>query len=128
MARLLVVDDEEDVRTLVELTVGGGGREVLTAVNGEEAVRLARLSHPDLILMDFLMPLMDGADACRAIKSDSETQRIPVVILTAVNREQDRERAMGAGADAYLVKPFSPLQLVSIVNRFLRPSGTEAEG
>ncbi len=119
MQRILIADDEEDVLALVRITLTNGEREVFTAADGEEALAIARAEHPDLVILDLLMPKMDGIESCREIKADPATAGIPVIMLTAMGRETDHARAQQAGARGYLVKPFSPSQLIETVNQAL---------
>lgn len=119
MHTILIADDEDDVLALVRMTLTNGERQVLLAVDGEEAVATAREQHPDLVILDLMMPKMDGIESCRIIKADSATAGVPIIMLTAMNRQEDHDRAAQAGADGYLVKPFSPTELIHAVERAL---------
>ena len=128
--RILVAEDEADVLQLVNLALQRAGFEVLKAEDGAAAVRLAREHSPALIVMDIMMPGMTGLEACRLLKQDSRTMRIPVVMLTAKAEEVDRIVGLELGADDYVTKPFSPRELVLRIQAILRrfseaPSGTE---
>ena len=116
---ILVADDEENVRQLV---VGILGNEyvVLEAIDGDMAVDIAKKQKPDLILMDLMMPKMDGYTACSSIKTDEVTKVIPVVILTAVGHELNKKFAQQVGAAGYITKPFTPQELMDIIDRFLK--------
>lgn len=116
MARILVAEDEEDIRDLIEFTLSYVGHEVISVSNGEEAYQSARQVLPDLILLDVRMPIMSGIEACKKIKSDPETYRIPVVFLSAKGQDSEIKAGLEAGAVEYLLKPFSPDDL----NRRLR--------
>lgn len=116
MARILVAEDEEDIRDLIEFTLSYVGHEVISVSNGEEAFQSARQVLPDLILLDVRMPIMSGIEACKKIKSDPETYRIPVVFLSAKGQDSEIKAGLEAGAVEYLLKPFSPDDL----NRRLR--------
>lgn len=109
--RILVVDDLADMCTLLGLTLRRNGWEVLEARNGEEAVAMARTDQPDLILMDYDMPKMNGLDACRIITSDPATAHIPVIIYTGYSAVHVRDEALGAGATSFLLKPITPTRL-----------------
>lgn len=117
--KILVADDDPSLRFLVTETLSEGSRRLLQACDGLEALDLARKELPDLILLDVAMPGMTGVEVCEALKADSRTRHIPVVMLTAKDKPQDRERGLAAGAEAYLTKPFSPLQLLHLVEDLL---------
>lgn len=112
MRKLLVADDEEGVRRLVRLTLEDGDVEIFEAGDGEEALLLAREQHPDLVLLDVMMPKATGVEVCRALKSDEETSDIVVVMLSAKSQTADEEEGRAAGADHYFTKPFSPVALL----------------
>jgi len=117
--KVLVVDDEMGVRRLLRQTLSHDFT-VIEAQDGEEAVNLAHSQQPDLILMDMMMPKMDGLTACRAIKQDQATMGIMVVMLTAIGYELNRKLAENmAGATAYLTKPFDAQELLKTVGRLL---------
>ena len=116
MHKILIVDDQLEVRQLVEVTLRGEDVEILHASNGEEALAVARSEKPHLVLMDVMMPgRLDGLEATRAIKSDPETCHCTVILLTAKGQETDRRRGLEAGAEAYFTKPFSPLALIKCI-------------
>jgi len=114
---VLVVDDEESVRELIELYLTKEGYNVLLAKDGKEALRLNGESHPDLIVLDLMLPGMDGWEVCRQIRSNS---RVPIIMLTARSEEVDRVVGLELGADDYVVKPFSPREMVARVKAVLR--------
>jgi two-component system phosphate regulon response regulator PhoB len=116
---VLFADADADVRNLVTFVLARDGLSAILAADGEEALVLARRYRPDLILLDVLMPVLDGIAICRALKADPATAAIPVVVLTGEAQRELRGRALRAGADAYLTKPFSPAQLVAAVRRLL---------
>ena len=120
MKKVLIVDDQEEVRELVEVTLRSGDYRVHQARNGEEAVEIARAEQLDLILMDIMMPgSMDGLEATRILKKDRETEKSTIVMLTAKGQQHDVEKGFEAGASAYFVKPFSPLELIKKVEEVL---------
>lgn len=119
MKRILVVDDEKYIRNILDFSLGGEGFEVITADNGEEALTKSVDLHPDLIVLDVMMPKIDGFEVCRALKTKSDTKDIPIVILTARDRDEDRKKGKDAGVDRYMTKPFSPGRLVDLVHELL---------
>lgn len=116
--KILITDDEENVRLLVSSMLGKD-YVVLEASDGREAVDMAHSQQPDLILMDILMPKMDGYTACNKIKQDPITKTIPVVMLTAVDHELNVKLSKEIGADGYITKPFTPRDLQGTIKRFL---------
>ena len=112
---VVIVDDEESIRTLVQATLEGPECRVLLAANGNDALALAHREHPQVIVLDWMMPGMSGLEFLRRLSADPELAHIPVLMLTAMGQEKDRQAALDAGAKAFLMKPFSPLQLVGIV-------------
>jgi len=116
--KILVTDDEESIRLLVSNMLGKDYI-VLGASDGREAVDMARSQQPDLILMDILMPKMDGYTACNKIKKDPITRTIPVVMLSAVDHELNVKLSQEMGANGYITKPFTPRDLLDTVKRFL---------
>lgn len=123
MAKILIAEDEPDIRELVAFTLRFGGYEVVTASNGEEAVQLARRENPDLILLDVRMPRMTGYDACREIKADPNLKTTPVVFLSAKGQENEIQAGIESGAEEYLLKPFAPDQLMQRVKAILAKFG-----
>ena len=119
MAKILIAEDERDIRDLVTFTLQFAGYEVVSAANGSEAVEIARAEMPDLIMMDVRMPVMTGYEACRVLKEDGPTQNIPVVFLSAKGQEQEVQSGMDAGAIDYILKPFSPENLTRRVEEIL---------
>lgn len=117
--RILIVDDEPHIVELVRVCLEDPGLELLEARDGEVGLAMARQLQPDLILLDIMMPRMDGFEVCRALKEDPRTREIPVVMLTAKGLEADRLKAREAGADAYMTKPFSPMKLHAEVREHL---------
>lgn len=115
--RVLVVDDERHIVRLVQVNLERQGYEVLTAYDGVECLEKAKAERPDLIVLDVMMPRMDGFEALQRLKTDPETSHIPVIMLTARAQDRDVLKGYQYGADLYLTKPFSPLELISLVKR-----------
>ena len=128
--RILVVEDEEDNMNLLVQVLTYRGCQVLTAVDGREAITTAQQQVPDLILMDLSLPALDGWEATRAIKGIPELSHIPVVALTAHAMVGDRERALAAGCDGYISKPIEVLKFFDQIRPYLpeSPSAAETEG
>lgn len=118
--KVLVVDDEEPILELLKYNLEKQGFEVETASNGIEAVDTARRFHPDLVLLDIMMPKMDGVEACRQIRATPELQNIFIVFLTARAEEYSEVAAFDVGADDYILKPIKPRALVSRINALFR--------
>jgi len=120
--RVLVVDDDVKIVDLVKLYLNRDGYTVLTAFDGKEALRLARESHPDLIVLDIMLPGIDGLGVCRALRAESS---VPIILLTAKTTEQDRIIGLDLGADDYVTKPFSPKELAARVRAVFRRTPDE---
>ena len=115
--RILIVEDHADIRKLVRLTLEFEDYEIHEAVNADEGLEAVRRLRPDLLLLDVMMPgKLNGLDLCRLVKTDLSLGRPQVVLLTARGQSQDMEAGMNAGADAYLLKPFSPLKLIATID------------
>ena len=125
MARILIAEDERDIRDLIEFTLKFGGHEVITARNGTEAVELAPQHKPDLILLDVRMPRMTGYEACRAIKALDGLKDTPVVFLSAKGQQNEMESGMEAGAYDYILKPFAPDTLTRRIAEILAKFGID---
>ncbi len=118
--KVLVVDDEEDIQELVSYTFSKSGFQVICATTGEEAVRAARSAAPDLIVLDLMLPGIDGLDVCRLLNADPQTAPIPILMLTAKGEEADIVTGLELGADDYMTKPFSPKVLTARAKAILR--------
>ena len=118
--KILVVDDEPDAVELVAFNVKAAGYEVVTASNGEEALTKARTLLPRLIVLDLMLPEVDGMEVCKVLRRDPRTRGIPIIMLTAKAGEIDRVLGLELGADDYVTKPFSPRELVLRIKRLLR--------
>lgn len=118
--RVLVVDDEEDLLELVNYNLTKEGYRVTCVSTGEEAINEAKSSLPDLVVLDLLLPRVDGLDVCKILKNDPKTQHIPIVMLTAKTEEADVVTGLELGADDYLTKPFSPRVLLARIRAVLR--------
>lgn len=124
---VLVVDDEPDALELVGFNLKKAGMDVVTAETGVEAIAKARALTPDLVVLDLMLPVMDGLEVCRKLKGEAQTAKIPVVMLTAKGAEVDRILGLELGADDYVTKPFSPRELVLRVKKVLQRGREEAD-
>ena len=117
--KVLVVDDEVYILHILEFSLGAEGFEVISASNGELAVEKAKQEKPNLIVLDIMMPVLDGYETCRRLKQDPETKDIPVVLLTAKGRDVDKRLGFEVGAIDYVVKPFSPSRLIERIEEII---------
>ena len=126
--KILVVDDEPDALELIEVNLKGAGFDVLTAANGRQALEKARAALPALVLLDVMLPEVDGLEVCKSLRRDPKTASIPIIMLTARAAEIDRVLGLELGADDYITKPFSPRELIlrvrNLLKRHGRPVGT----
>jgi two-component system phosphate regulon response regulator PhoB len=124
--KILVVDDEPDAVELIEFNLKSAGYDVATAADGEEALKKARSVQPNLIILDLMLPEVDGLEVCKILRRDPRTSGVPIIMVTAKAAEIDRVLGLELGADDYVTKPFSPRELVLRVKRLLRTAqGTE---
>lgn len=124
--RILVVDDEEAVRDLASACIKhalGELHEVLEAVDGDDAIAKAEREHLDLILLDIMMPNMDGFETCRRLKASAKTKDVPIVFLTALGAQEDVEEGLALGGDGYVIKPFNAVTLAAQISELLGPRG-----
>ncbi len=127
---ILVIEDEDALVTLLKYNLEAEGFKVSTAMDGDEGLATAKDLAPDLILLDWMMPGLSGIEVCRALRADKALANVPIIMLTARGEETDRVRGLETGADDYLVKPFSPRELVARVHavlRRVRPAATAEE-
>ena len=125
---VLIVDDETDILELVRFHLEKEGLQCLDAADGETALRLAREQKPDLLVLDLMLPGIDGLEICRMLRKDSSTAHIAIIMLTAKAEEVDRIVGLEMGADDYIVKPFSPREMVARVKAVLRRGREPSEG
>ncbi|HEX9797560.1 MAG TPA: response regulator [Anaerolineales bacterium] len=119
MTKVLIAEDERDIRELISFTLRFHGFDVVTAKDGEEALELALKEHPHMVLLDIRMPRMSGYEVCRLIKDNEATKHIPVIFISAKGQESEVKEGMDAGAADYILKPFSPDQLIERVTALL---------
>lgn len=119
MSKILVCDDEPSILNILEFSLVSEGYQVVAAADGDRALALAASEDPDLVILDVMMPRRTGIEVCRLLKQGRETAHIPVILLTARGRREDREAGQQAGADSYITKPFSPQRLLEKVQAML---------
>jgi two-component system, OmpR family, alkaline phosphatase synthesis response regulator PhoP len=118
--KILIADDEEDLRRVVELYLQSLGYEVFTAFDGLDAISMAQTEKPDLIVLDVMMPVLDGFEVARKLKAEAETREIPIVMLSAAGQKDSVQRGIEAGAREYMVKPFEPHKLAQVIGNILK--------
>ncbi len=126
--QILVVEDEEAIITLLKYNLEREGFKVFTATDGEEALMALREKKPDVVVLDWMLPSLSGIEVCRQMRRNPDTKNIPVIMLSARGEEDDRVRGLDCGADDYVVKPFSPSELIARIRavlRRIRPSLSE---
>ncbi|MCE5243531.1 MAG: response regulator [Syntrophobacteraceae bacterium] len=124
---ILIVEDDTDIRDLLAYNLRSAGFEALTAADGHSALSSARQHHPDLVILDLMIPGIDGLEVCRELKRGRETSTMPIIMLTARGEELDRIVGLELGADDYVVKPFSPRELILRIRAVLRRLNPERE-
>lgn len=127
MSRILIVDDDMNNREILRLRLQHAGFEVQEATNGEEGVNAAQASPPDMIVLDVMMPKLDGWQVCRMLKSDLRTKRVPVVMLTARSQQIEELRGWESGADDYMTKPCDYKELIDKIHSFIAKRASAVE-
>ncbi len=117
---ILIVEDEESIAVMLQYNLEKADFEVAVVDNGEDALDSVFARLPDLIILDWMLPIYDGVEVCKRLHEHEETQKVPVIMLTARGEESDRIRGLDSGADDYIVKPFSPKELIARINAVLR--------
>ena len=125
MGRILIVEDEMNIRQLVRYNLEKDGFQIFEAADGLQGLKLAKIEKPDLVLLDLMLPEMDGLEVCRMLKGNPSTAALPIIMLTAKSEEIDKVIGLELGADDYMTKPFSPRELVARVKAVLRRSQKE---
>jgi DNA-binding response OmpR family regulator len=119
MAKILIADDSATAAALLRKALAPLGHTILVAADGEEAERAIKSEHPDLVILDIIMPKVNGFQLCRAIRADPDLKDLPIIVVTSMDRESDRYWGMKQGADEYLVKPIDPTVLMDKVRHYL---------
>lgn len=125
--KILAVDDEPHIRRLVQVNLERHGYEVVTASDGKDALEKVASEKPDLVVLDVMMPYMDGFEVLQTLRKNPETRDLPVIMLTAKAQDADVFRGWQSGADLYLTKPFNPMELISFVKRIFKSKETSGE-
>ena len=118
--KILIVEDDRDIVEMITYNLRADGYEVLSAFTGKDGITLARRERPDLIILDIMLPVMDGFEVCRVLKSTEATACVPIIILSAKSQETDKIVGLELGADDYVTKPFSPRELIARIKAVLR--------
>jgi len=118
--RILVIDDETQLIEMVQIRLEANGYEVITANNGQEGVDKAKDENPDLIILDIMMPVMDGYEACKILKNDPQCSKIPIIFLSAKAQDEDTKIGEEKGADAFVKKPFETADLMTKIEELLK--------
>ena len=118
--KILIVDDEKDIVKMLDYNLKKDGYRVISASDGEDALDLASREHPDLIVLDLMLPGLDGLEVCKTLKKEGKTAPIPIIMLTAKTQESDKVIGLELGADDYMTKPFSPRELLARIKAVLR--------
>jgi len=121
-SRILIIEDDPSIVEMLRYNLEKSGFEALVAMDGEEGVMLVEEEEPDLVVLDWMLPLMSGIEVCRRIRRRPETKNLPIIMLTAKGEETDRVRGLESGADDYVVKPFSPSEMMARIKAVLRRS------
>src|SRR5687768_1880712 len=120
MARkILIADDEEDIKTVLQMFLQSRGYEVITSFDGLDAIDQVRREKPDAVLLDIMMPLIDGFEVCRKLKADPATAQIPIIMVSAAGHAESVKKGLSAGAADYLVKPFEPEVLFKLLQKLI---------
>ncbi len=117
--KILVVDDEPTIVRLMEFILARQGHEMIVAVNGEEALEKIKTHQPDLVLLDIMMPRIDGYEVAQKLRADPQTAALPIIMLSAKAQDEDIRRGVEVGVDEYITKPFTPDHLVHVVSQYL---------
>ena len=118
--KILIVEDEKDIIEMIEYNLKKEGYETRSVLSGEEAISSAKKERPDLVILDLMLPGIDGFDVCRSLKNNDVTARIPIIMLTAKSQEADKVAGLELGSDDYMTKPFSPRELIARIKAVLR--------
>ncbi len=121
MKKILITDDEPDILKVVKFRLIKAGYEVITATNGQEGLDRARSTKPDLVILDYRMPILNGDEVCKQIKTDADLKHIPVILMTASTQEALEESILSIGADAFILKPFDPDDLLEKIKKLIHP-------
>lgn len=119
LKKIMIADDEEDIKIVLQMLLEAEGYEIITAYDGLDALDKAKTELPDMILLDIMMPMYDGIEVCKQLKADWKTKEIPIVMVSAAAQDSSVTRAMEAGANDYIIKPFDSEDVISKVKKYL---------
>lgn len=125
MSKILIVDDEKDLIDTLSFRLEAAGYEVVSAKNGQEALSQVKAQRPDLILLDVMMPILDGCQVCRMLKFDEKFRNTPIIMLTARSQDKDKLTGHEVGADDYVTKPFDSADLLAKIKKLLQKTGVK---
>jgi DNA-binding response OmpR family regulator len=117
--KILIVEDSQDIRSILSMRLLINGYDVSSAVDGQEGLDKVKDEHPDLVMLDLMLPKIDGYEVCRMLKFDDKFKHIPIIILSALDQQEDREKATRSGADAYFIKPFDLELLLTKIEKLI---------
>ena len=120
--KILIVEDYPHIVEVLRIRLEAAGYEVIAAVDGQEGLNMARSEKPDLIILDVMLPKMNGYKVCRFLKFDAKYKHIPIFLLTARGKPEDIETGKATGANEYIIKPYDPQELLALIRRYLAPS------
>ncbi len=126
--KILIIEDDKDIVEMLDYNLKEEGYDTISALNGEEGIALAGKERPDLIILDIMLPIMDGFEVCRTLKNDDRVAHVPIIILSAKSQETDKVVGLELGADDYVTKPFSPRELIARMRAILRRRKGEHAG
>jgi DNA-binding response OmpR family regulator len=126
--KILIIEDDKDIVEMLDYNLKEEGYDTISALNGEQGIALAGKERPDLIILDIMLPIMDGFEVCRTLKNDDRVAQIPIIILSAKSQETDKVVGLELGADDYVTKPFSPRELIARTRAILRRRKAEQAG
>ena len=127
-AKILIIEDDRDIVEMLEYNLSEAGYDTISALNGRDGVELAGKERPDLIVLDIMLPIIDGFEVCRMLKNDDAVAHIPIIILSARSQETDKIVGLELGADDYVTKPFSPRELIARTRAILRRGRGQQSG
>ena len=118
--RVLIIDDEPDILKVIVFRLKKAGYEIIVSDNGKDGIDCAKKQRPDLILLDLYLPVIDGYEVCKRIKSDQDLKKIPIIFITASQAAEVKDKMQSSGADDYIIKPFEPAELLQKIEKYIK--------